>query len=61
MKIHTFNWLDQEKVSTMHFLKLCIFCTVGNKVYILMLLQVVHMQCNVELIEEGAKFHVSFM
>lgn len=26
-----------------------------------MLLQVIHVQCNVELIEEGTKFHVSVL
>lgn len=35
--------------------------TFGNQMCILMLLQVVHMQCNVEPVEEGTKFHVSFV
>lgn len=35
--------------------------TFGNQMCILMLLQVVHMQCNVEPVEEGTKFHVSFI
>lgn len=47
----------------------CVYCAFseamyilyGHEVHILMLLQVVHMQCNVELIEEGTKFHVSVL
>lgn len=35
--------------------------TFGSQVCILMPLQVVHMQCNVEPVEEGTKFHVSFV
>lgn len=45
----------------MHFLMHDTFDTHEDQMYVLMLLQVVHMQCNVEPVEEGTKFHVSIL